>query len=508
MAWGSAFKQALLEDVLYPRFIFESVAMSGDGADPFGGHLRLRSYISGSNQGYIPAMVRQGSQIDHGRVQPGSWRRSFSTLRIAVAPWYDPRSKVVRGSTVALKVGFSEAIDTFETVFVGQVRDIRMDARGYYIECVSLEGALTSRFTSTAGEFDLFANLRDRSPVVSVAYTAGAANITVSNVSGFEQSLAAGGEGYMLLVTGNSGNQFYIKATTLVGTTFSGLSAGLFGTTDEDANVLNAVSPSTYSEGHPIDIVRAMLVSTGNNLQNGPRDFLPETWAFGIPQQFVDEADMGMFVTATTVGTDGWVLLATEPQNNPWAWIEGWLGQAGFFFTLHEGQITVRAILDPNKQTGYVTHVRQGDIVDVISFSSWSQDVPQEYYFVLPSKGLAGALSPEIRSRPAGYTKTMDLSGIRTNINTAVDEPVDRLAPFYTRIPEHGVLRLRGWKYAQLAPGDVFLLSAPDLLQPRGNYNYDQYVGRRCLCVGGGPNWFGATTDIEFLALPQDEVEI
>lgn len=503
MSWSPTFLAELAAPEQRPLLLLESVSVGS--FRPVGGDLRVASWVASGNYkaGLIPGMC----SINWGRLTPGSWRRSHSSATFVLTGDTDIRSETTRGQMVQLRVGWRGwDLGEFEPVWVGMVRALTYDARAHVwrLDCVDLVGALTSRFTDNADEAPLFHSLG--STTLAALYSHGVSTTLVLNgTTGLEESSAGGGEGYLVEITPSSGAApFYVHASTLTVSTLSGLTVGRYGTTGATAAAGSAVRFGVYSVSHPLNLARRVLASTGTSGANGSRDTLPSGWAYGIPAEFIAGGDIEAHVSLSTpaAGSSSWDLFAFDEAPNGLGWLEAFLAGGGFFLGLHQGQITARAVLSTlGGASPHEIQITDDDLVPGgLTYAAWAQDVPIEYSRIYARSGTYVSTLAEtgVYSRPVLDDHTYWLDWCWSATADWPTSVLDRLGAYLLRVPEALSVQLRGWGKGTLSPGDTVLVSTSHVR----SRDLSPIDGRRMLVVGGGPNFFGAATRYDLLAVP------
>lgn len=514
MPWSGRFVDALLEPVIAPRYLLESITVSAAGWRAVGGDLRLSSFPV---EGYIEEIGRRGSSVTYGELRPITWERSHGAMSIGLRGERDIRPFTTRGQVVQLRVGFTGwAPDQFEPVFTGQVRNIAYRGGRWVLEVVDLVAALASRFDVTSQQQPLFHALS--STTLTANYTPGVTGtISVGSGAGFN---AETGGVYVLRITPTGGDPYYTSATTKpTSNTFSGtLTDGRFNTTASAALAGDTVEAIAYTAAHPIRIAQRLLLSTGEGT-GGQYDTLPAGWAWGLDAGLVDADDCDAFYRLSRASGDpNWSMLVDAQQEDAIGWLQGFLQPGGYFVSQHQGLVTCRAVLSTTVDTstpGSVT-IHDDDIVEISGYQAYDPGAPieygrsrvrAEYTAATDSWGSTDALvETDIASRPSRDRYTRDLPAVFNGGSAWPTAVSTRIGPWDTRVPERLELTLRGWHRGLFSAGDLVRLNT-SLIRPRAYSSGDTYAGyRRALVVGGGIDWFGATTRLVVLTHP-DEVE-
>jgi hypothetical protein len=479
--WSDAFLDSLQGDFA-PIFLLESVQV-GDFSG--GRDLRISShYVSGYEEAIDPPRC----SISHGELQVPSWTRTGTAVTIASTK--DLRRQVRPGQVVRLRIGFrSWSPGEYETVFLGAVRGLRWSAGRWSLSLVDLAYSLQSRFVSQTADPRLFASL-DESATVSSAYTASDTTINVDSTAGF---VLPDSDPFLLLVTPDGGEDpFFVTATAKTGTTFTGCSPGQLGTTAVSCGTSTTITPCAYTETHPLNAVRRILVSTGTAGANGSRDVLPASWGYGLPAELVDGEDIVSHVLASSpaTGANDWVFLATEPADDGQSAIGEFLRPGGFFLGEHQGRITARAVIDPSTVTPpHSWNLRDGTVE---SYDAWDPAVIESrtIQMAMAGGGTWGTSATEqLDTRPCREKLVIDQPSIYTNETAWGSSIDDRLRPYLLRRGERLTMRSAGLRLAPAAIGDCLRLTT-DQVTSRYDVEGNGFNERRTLIIGGGPDWF------------------
>ncbi len=494
MTWSPRFLEALRQHTVAPLLLVESLVLGGRGrAD-----LRLSSFAL---EGYRELLSPEGSSISHGELRAGSWERSATSLTLGLRG--DPRRRTWRGQVVQVRMGFlGWSPGDFEPIFTGQVRQCRYSRGRWTLQLVDLVAGLTSRFNDPGVEC-LFYRLRS-SPLTATLGTTTTTAELVTLSGGYEADDDTGV--YLALVEPDSGDEaFWIAASGTSGTTdLTGVGLGnVLDTTRVSAAIGSQVRGAVYLAGHPLEVARRILVSTGTPGRHGSHDTLPESWSYGIPAHLVDHADVDRAIRRTTPATGGveWYVTETEKQDDGLAWLTAQLAPAGFWLGLHHGLLTCRGVPDYDREP--VDAVIGDDDLVELEYDAWDASLPVEYYEVRVETADSGSgrTSTElhVETRPARIRRLIYLPHVHANHVGWGDLVAERTARLYTRIPERITVTLAGWKHAGLSPGDVVQLRTADVSSIYASRGED-FDSRRLLVVGGGPDWFRGTTTLRLLA--------
>lgn len=487
MSWDARFLEACSRRKIQPRYILEYV--------PVAGYLPGAGLSRHSHSGWIgyPATItRVGSSVSASHLQIRTWICTTGSLAVGLLPsGADPRRTLPRGALVRLKVGFPGWSDgDYEPVFFGQIADIRWNQQEsvWSLEVKSILGALISRFTQEDTQTQLFYELT--STTLTAGYSVGAASISVNSTTGLDR-LDAGF--YLIRITPDSGDPFYLRGTGKTAGTVTGLDAtGQFGTTAAAAASGNTVEFLAFLYKNPAVAAATILTSTGLGT-NGAYDDGPASWGLGLNEEYIDVGDIA--TTSTLVqpasGSDAWTIYTGEPQNDASAFIRSFLQLGGMWLAERQGRITVRAVQDIGHLSYGLSSIYDRDIID-IRYSAWDPSTQAEYaIFELITRN-SGSITPEgsLDSRPVLDTYSLDFTElVEDNVNEHLTILRQRLLFWFTVVGEAFEIVLVGWKYAGLTPGDHVVVSSRYL-----SVRYE--IEGLAMVTSVQVDWFGATTTL------------
>jgi hypothetical protein len=421
--------------------------------------------------------------------------------------------RVSRGTVVVLEMGFvgwSHA--DFEVIAIGQVVNIPGAYPSWTLVCRDILSMLTSRLSLTSGSLAMFTGLGGTTTIATSDYTGGA-TMNVASTSGFSRETSGS---YAVKVTPASGDdEYYIAATGSTGTTFTGCTDGNFGLTVTTAAIGSVVTETAYLSGHPLDIVRRLLLSSTGVGTNGEWDNYPAAWGWGLPQDFVDDADITdwkLYVVKVSSGSYTWQIVIEDQIEDPLSWLAQLLSDAGLFLTSRMGLLTVRSGL-PHSDTTTTTYDQTEEIVDAdiesCSFDGlWAPDAGEEYAAIIATTATGSSTSTDaLQTLPGAVSKSYDVSDrVYSNESAVRSEMTGRLSEMSTRIPEAITLVLRGLAWGRLAPGSRPRVTTPRL-RGRMSTTREGFDGLSVFVVQVSPNHQTNRTTVRALAYPTtDEV--
>lgn len=425
----------------------------------------------------------------------------------------------VRGMLLELRMGWAgwELAD-FQTVAIGQLKQITGPGPVWSVEVWDLWAALESRITFAAGEHGLFYSVMGSTTVATSAYAAGGGTLTVASTSGFERE--TGGK-YIVRVAADDGTSYYLISTGSTGTTFTiNPTAGQFETTADAAAIGNVVEEVAYLSGHPRDIYRRVLASTGAG-SNGSYDDYPKSWGYAIPDAYLDHQDLARF-SQVIASARVWDLIAPMDQfdlagdatgevASGWSWLQERFAVAGVWPVVHEGQLSLRAAQDITSQgihkSGEV--ITDDDIIEVLSQEIWADGHPVEYASIAityvggsssETGDTLGTLPCVAQIRVNGIdSETVSLNFFEQN---SADDVKARCKLWQVRVPERLVVMLRGLHWMRLVPGDVVDYEGSRTTSRKGAKGLAT-IGRQGMVTQVNPSLLSATVEVALEFLPE-----
>ena len=502
MAWRGPFIEQLRRPLVAPVFLFESHQFVESTSGVFAGAKDPMALSSARIPGFHSRVCieLEGCSIVHPTLTPGAWNRSYGSLTIGVTPGVDVRRLCARGQAVTLSMGFSGwRRPHFETIWLGFVRGISNRAGQWQIECIDAPGGLQNRFSDQQDEQNLFYNLGHTT--LSADYEVGVdTTIDVTASSSWEYG---DDDGYLLYITPTTGDPYYVGADTLTVLTFGTLNeTPRFDTTPVDAVSGDRVDTIAYLVAHPIHIAARILASSGTASLNGVYDVYPASWGYGISRGHLDENDASWFASLTGGTNLTWQVLVDDPQSDAMGWLQGVLQQGGFFVSVHQGALTVRAVgtTETDITPGMVT--LDHDQIASLDYETWDSESPIEYRTskavgASTSETTATVSDATLSTRPSKANRRRDLLHVwdlDTGAWTA--EVSARLAVWDTTVPERMTIRTSNWAAAVASVGDYVAVTTT-LVDRRSGADF---LSTRGLMIGGGPDWFrgGCSIDVLF----------
>ena len=489
--------------------------------------------------GYTVALLADECSISWGIVSPPLWEASESRAAFAIAPDVS-LAGVRRGSIVQLSIVLN-GIE--EPVWVGRLTDVRRPLRGpAVLDCIGLEGALWERIApvSTA-TLRPFRRVGDAG-VLGAPYSATAPNIVLAGSPTFEAASTTGA--HVIRVVPTTGEPFYLAGLASSGGMVSVEPTGTYDTIPVDALTGDAYTVVAYDHGHPIDLVSRCLDDADGTW--------PDSWRMRLPSGTYDRAEADRQVAAYGLGSNnrGIKLRIEEGFDRFGDYLRSLCGDVGVVLTQRHGQVVPRIILAPvSYYSETPIEVTEANIVD-IETSAWAPyptaAVIQVYDRIqrapLPSMpsdaagtpfgslkaamalaGLPEPLPPTVAGsevtlgvhpttiygspKQVTYDYRIPAYGgspgpyVPTDRTAWRADVVARLREYMTASPESATVTISGWSRAAI--GDALRIDLRHLVS-REDGAGAVWRGQPCLVIGGGPDFFGATSTYQVLAVSTD----
>lgn len=501
MAW-SHHTLAYLEGDRFGEVWLVEVYQSGSepGAD---------GYAMSNIDGYGDEVLLAGApRISGARVTPVTWSSTVGACSIPLAGNLTAAMQhLARGTVCRVLMGRpGVATADFETIFWGQVWSLTGSGAAYTLELRDPIQAIDGRMARDVPQ--LFNGL----PNTTLTADPGAGGTTLDVAATGGWSWDQDGEGIGLVKIESE----YITFTGLTATTFTGCTRGALGTTAAAHAIGVTVSAVAYLKGHPLDIVRRVLL-THADAGNSAWDDYPVSWGLGIRQTLVDLDDIADWkagIVTVAAGSYVWGVVSETIQESPGSWLTSMLSRAGLFFTVRQGLLTVRAACSPLVSLGdpplLSLTITDDDIVAgwaSINTEAWASEYSVEYLLVSATTEASSSTTAAsgdgsfAATLPAARLIDYDVSDlVRSNETEVQTEMLNRLALMAQRVPEAITITCAGMRLAQLTPGDVVYFSS-SRAGIRWEY-VDGTAGRRCWVAQVSPDWDRNTVQLRLLAYP------
>jgi hypothetical protein len=395
-----------------------------------------------------------------------------------------------RGTFWALYLGFpGYTEDEYQRVAFGQWRQLSGRKPAWTLEIIDAATGLRQRPVNATGETSLFYDL-DGDTTTTADYVTADTGLTVSSTTGFVRKTADDG---IIHVTPASGEPFWLRWDSISPTQFTVDTTDEIGTVRIDTVTGATVTRAALLEDHPIVIALQVLTSTGGGA-NGSWDVLPTAWGLAVPVGYVDYFDAFQYAGKVAIVSSGsylWSVALIAPEADGFGWLSGLLAAGGFYMTMRQGSITVRAIQQSISPIAALTdwRITDADVVDV-QHEWWSSEHVTEYgsTAVTTASASTSHVGTDVYQRPSAVVYTYDLSDrLWSNQSAVRDEMLNRLVESREITPEALTLTLRGWWWAQMTPGDLGWLSCSRVVSRW--FGSLGFVAQRCKIVQVSPEW-------------------
>ena len=310
------------------------------------------------------------------------------------------------------------------------------------------------------------------------------------------------------------GNPYYrLWSGTTTGPTAITISSpatvSLLGTIDTGANAGDDITLVGYLSGHPLEIVRKILHSTGDGTNS--YDTYPQTWGYGIPYGYVDSDDIQTYIDASQAGAGGtsWQWAQVGPVDSGLSFLQSFLQPFGGFLAIRQGKITARCgfwtiAADAVRVD---TEITDAEVMRVEEYSAYDFTHQLEYTKIRVTTATGYSYSSataEVATLPTGQYRDFDLSDrVFSAESDHRDEVIGRLFESQTRVPERLVLTLAGLARAALCVGDIVKLSTA-LIASREKGD-EGFSGRDALGIEVSPDWIRGLVRVALWVYPAEE---
>lgn len=505
MAWSASFLDALSSRRRGLRYVLERVEVHEEPGSAW-------SVGSHSSLGCSETRIGlRGVEVQGATLSPRGWSSTIGAFSVVIVGEIKHLlAAITKGTVVALKVGFEGMnVWDFETVAIGQVRNLRGTPPYWTLEVLDFYSACRSRLTNDYNFVRLFSTVGNTAAITNTAYDP-ASSTYVEVDDNMQFDLESGGTG-AIKITASGSDPFYVTYTgkTMSPYKFTGISTSdKYGTTRVAAPIGSTVNEVAYLRGHPLDLARKLLISGSGT---GTYSTLPDYWGFAIPTNLVDHDDIDNWKDVAKVGSGSyeWEYLKETSESDAYSFLSSFLASAGLFLTVRQGMLTVRAGQDTASATFHSgIEVTDADIESVEEYEAWDNGHSQEYANCYAVGATQSRVSTSSRAAtlPSEQTLTYDVSDrVWSNEAAILDEMLGRLTESAKRVPERLSLRCAGLRLAQLAPGDVVDLTTTKAYSRRDGA--DGFDGRRALVTEVSPSWAGGVVTLGLLVYPESEDE-
>ena len=485
---------------------FQSPDLLGSGSTSLTPHRYvLHSHSAPSDDRHIPNAIARVSSTGQ-RVNVRSWKSSMGGLRVTLAGADVAQflaMVIPRGMVAEFKVGFEGfTYEQFETVGLYTFRGLSGSRNNWTMEFSDFFTLLQApQSVHLSGQF--YKDAGQNKANVTVTWDPGDATLETDGASAstFPKDGSSGARGLLYCEPTSAGSEpFYLKFTAV------GSSSGVSGVLDPsltlganqfeiaDANVIGTTryrlnpSDDVTLIGYVHDMVPdvAYMVLFGGL---AGASTMPDNWHMDLnySSHLTNRTDLNRWRSRWTsfymdFNAD---LIVSAPMENAYRGLEEFLSAFGWWLVFKEGALSFRFVQRTVPAAGYGPLdvadyvITDADIVSEDGYQLYNPDAPVEYFQVYyPSAISTDTASPfsSVGTRPAEFR--LDHPSRDRVFNDDVSSGYEsqalinlrgRLDPWYARIPDQMSLTLKGWRFAELVPGDVVSLES--------NYIYDMVNG-------------------------------
>jgi hypothetical protein len=494
VSWSDRFREELLGSGWDPVYTLESVEV-GDFPVP-----RELAISSHDLYGYDPIIDPRRCSISHGELQIPSFVRSATTVQIGVTK--NIVSAVRPGTVVRLRMGRRGWLPAlFDSIFVGVIRGVTWSGGQWTLSLIDLAYSLQSRWVQVGGDANIF---RTKPTTTTTGSWAPGSDLRTVITTG--NDISPDGNYYVMISPIGGGQTYFLRSAARTPSgpewVYTLPVVPSWSPARSTTAVGSVAVPVLVSETHPLNTVRRVLVSTGAGT-NGTRDVLPKQWGYGLPELLVDGDDIRAHVarSSPTSGANNWVFVAAEAVEDGGTFLTEFLSRGGFFLGQRQGKLTARAAIDPNVAETVDTWVLNDGYVE--TYDAWDPSIPTEagqFTFRWGNGTYSYTTATPIDTRPSISEFTVDVPYVFENELLWASSIGNRLRPYLLRRGERLTVRSAGFRLAGASPGDTLELTT-DQVQSRYSDAGRGFDRRRCLVVGGGPDWFRGVTRLTVLSV-------
>ncbi len=496
-------------------------------------YLRERRYVLHSHEGpagteHISHAIQSVSGSGQ-RVSLRTWRSSIGGLRVSLSGANVAQfiaKTIPRGMMAELKVGFAGfTYDEFETCGLyifkglsGSENNWSMDFHDLFSAFQGADSvALSAKFYKEAGTATTLQT--DWSTTDAEMDL----DVSPSEAALFVKDSSSGARG-LVYAQPTTGDPFYVKFTGLdTANRLEVVNANVIGTTRVDMTAGDSITLMGYVSDTVPDVAHMILFGGLAGAST-----MPTNWHMNLKYAThnVNRADFNRWrskwiSTYTDFEAD---FITDAPLENPFRGLESFLAAFGAWLVVKEGGLSWRFVeqivggssFSAKECAEYV--ITDQDIAQEDTYQLFHPDAPVEYqqvHFNGPTGGVA--ITEPVRTRPglfrldhASKSSVFDEGSSTTNRANAVLNMKHRIVPWYHRIPDQMSLTLKGWRFAELVPGDVVrlesdyiydMVNGPDLVVG-GSESNRTHSGTQYLVTGVDVDWNSFTTSVQLSTPP------
>ena len=521
MAWTPEFKERL-ELGGEPMFAVDFVS-----PDLFGGDYMvesryvLHSHAIESGSEHIANAISSVSGTGQ-RISVRTWKSSIGGLRVGLSGANVARfvsMAIPRGMVAEFKVGFSGmAFDEFQTVGVYAYQGLSGSRDSWVMEMYDLFSVmqapdsvtLSSQFYKGAGT----------QAALSIPWiTTDGTMYSLSSLSDFEKDGSGSARG-LLYCEPTDGDPFYVKFTGIAGTNISVVNANVLGTTRVNMEEGDKITAVGYVFDTVPDVAHMVLFGGLAGAST-----MPDDWHMNLnySSHLVNRPDLNAWRSRygafyTEFNGD---LVVSAPMENPYRGLEEFLSAFGSWLVFKEGGLSWRFV---QRIAGTSTDgeldaaeyvITDHDIEREQTYQLFNRDARVEYFQVDFPHAIFND-GGKISTKPGAFRhphpskdRAFNDDTATSNASNALANLKGRLGPWYTRIPDEMSLTLKGWKFAELVPGDVVSLQSEyimnlvdSLIIFIGGSGSVYHSDTQYMVTGVDVDWAGFTTSVQLSKPP------
>tara|TARA_Y100000361_G_scaffold136091_1_gene136491 strand:- start:56 stop:1672 length:1617 start_codon:yes stop_codon:yes gene_type:complete len=451
--------------------------------------------------GHIPHAIKSIASTGQ-RVNVRSWTSSMGGMRVELASADIAQfvsMAIPRGSIAELRVGFAGfPFEYFEPCGVYVFKDLSGSRNNWSMDFIDAftamqtpdKVALSGQFYKSAGtnkvRVTAFYDASDTSSTQVVPISAVTdGSVTVDDAymeANYPRDTSSGARG-LLYCEPSSGDPFFLKFTDIQAGQVTVVNTNVLGTTRSDLGATDPMTVYGYVHDSPPDVAQMILFGglAGSST-------MPNLWHMDInySSRSVNRSDFNIWrarwlSSYTDFNGD---FIQSQPIQNAFRALEEYLSSFGAWLVFKEGGLSWRFVQDMRRPGIAEYVITDSDIVSEDGYSLHNQDAPVEYYQI----GFPNAFATDggkLSTRPAEFRLDHSSKDKVFNDDVSTSNKVHayqnlsaRLTQWYTRIPDELRLTLKGWRYAELVPGDVVSIES--------NYLYDMTNGLDIISITEG----------------------
>ena len=488
--------------------------------------LRDRRYVLHSHEGpagteHISHAIQSVSGSGQ-RVSLRTWHSSMGGLRVSLSGANVAQliaKAIPRGMLAELKVGFAGfTYDEFETCGLYIFKGLSGSENNWSMDFHDLFSAFQGA-DSVAGSAQFYKEAGTTATLnIDWATTDAEMYSLDATLTDFLKDGSSGARG-LVYAQPTTGDPFYVKFTERDMLNLEVVDANVIGTTRVNMTAGDSITLMGYVSDTVPDVAHKILFGglTGAST-------MPTNWHMDLKYSTrnVNRPDFNRWrskwlSTYTDFEAD---FITDAPLDNPFRGLESFLASFGAWLVIKEGGLSWRFIqqivggssFSAKECAEYV--ITDQDIAQEDTYQLFHPDAPVEYFSIRHVVG-PGHNEPN-STRPALFRLDRPSSDAVFNDDTATSNKTnahnnmkDRLGPWYHRIPDQMSLTLKGWRFAELVPGDVVrlesdyiydMVNGPDLVFDGPSVR--THAGTQYLVTGVDVDWNSFTTSVQLSTPP------